>query len=208
MQTVVVGGHARKIGKTSVMTRLIRGICSCGWTAVKITQHHQDLSLGRGGGSPEREDFFLTEESAATARGDTHRYLAAGARRALWMRVRPGSLGEAWPALLAAIEGDRFVMIESNSILDFIEPDVCLMVLNSRARSFKFSARRVLHRADALITMGPIETPAWPGLSAPEFRSKPVFAVSRPEYTSRELCRFVRRRLQLPALPSQAAGGA
>src|SRR6266568_4565110 len=39
MKVVVVGGHSRNIGKTSVMVSLIRGLESLAWTAVKITQY-------------------------------------------------------------------------------------------------------------------------------------------------------------------------
>jgi len=39
MKAVVVGGHTRNIGKTSVMAGLIRELQSLAWTAVKITQY-------------------------------------------------------------------------------------------------------------------------------------------------------------------------
>lgn len=202
MQTVVVGGQARKIGKTSVIVSLLRGLRAFHWTAVKITQHQPDLHLPRGASSPGCEDFALTEERTDCGRGDTHRYLAAGARRALWMQVRPGSLPKAFLALLAALANDRLVMMESNRILDFLKPDLFLLVLDSRVRDFKKSARKFFPRADALISVGPLDANAWPGLDAKRFRGKRVFTVSRPDSFSPELCRFVRRTLRLPAPPS------
>lgn len=204
MQTVVVGGHARKIGKTSVMAGLIRGLSSFGWTAVKITQH----SHGAGGlqsessGAGIEEDYLLTEERTAGGRGDTSRYLADGARRALWLRVRQGTLQKAFPALLAALGRDRFVMIESNSILSFLKPDLYLFVVDSRVRDFKPSARKLLRRADALVPVGPLEPRTWPGLDPSRFRNKPVFVVSRPDELNLRLCRFVRRILHPSAASS------
>ncbi len=208
MQTVVVGGQARKVGKTSVVAGLIRGLRGFGWTAVKITQHHQDLSMVRGGDFSEGKGFVITEEQAATARGDTRRYLAAGARRALWMQVRPGSLAEALPALFTALEGDSFVMFESTSILEFLDPEIFLMVFDARVRAFKSSARKYLRRADALVSIGSLGSCGGPALGGSSMRAKPVFPVARPGDSSPDLCRFVRRKLHLPATASRAASGA
>ena len=38
MATVVVGGHSRNVGKTSVVAGLIGALREYDWTAVKITQ--------------------------------------------------------------------------------------------------------------------------------------------------------------------------
>jgi hypothetical protein len=58
---VVVGGQARKVGKTTVMCRIISATKELGWTAVKLTSH-------RHGGSRAHQ-------------GDTERYMEAGAAR-------------------------------------------------------------------------------------------------------------------------------
>jgi len=42
MKLVVVGGQARKVGKTSVIAGLIRGLNTFVWTAVKISYHGGD----------------------------------------------------------------------------------------------------------------------------------------------------------------------
>jgi molybdopterin-guanine dinucleotide biosynthesis protein len=39
MKLVVVGGQGRKVGKTSVITGLIRRLNTLAWTAVKICHH-------------------------------------------------------------------------------------------------------------------------------------------------------------------------
>jgi len=201
MQTVVVGGHSRKIGKTSVMAGLIRGLSSFGWTAAKITQHsHGAAGLQSAcAGAGIAEDFILTEERTASGESDTSRYLAAGARRSLWLRARQGSLQRAVPVLLGALGSDPYVMIESNSILNFLKPDLCLFVGDSRVRDFKPSARRFLKRADAIVSVGPLDTCVWPGIEPCGFRSKPVFALRHPDELNLGLCRFVRRKLQFPA---------
>ena len=199
MKTVVVGGHTRNIGKTSVMGGLIQGLRWLDWTAVKITQYGHGVCSRDGepcGCAPGEHAFVLTEEQDARGRGDTCRYLAAGARRALWLRVREGQLAEAFPALCEALGADDYVMIESNSILGLLRPSVYLAVLDSSARDFKASALRYLARADALIPVqSRINAAAWPSLDPRLLNDKPVFRVASRRYASPDLCRFVGKKL-------------
>ena len=202
MKVVVVGGHSRNIGKTSVMTGLIRGLASFAWTAVKITQYGHGICSQDGepcGCAPTEHPFVLAGEQNPRGRGDTCRFLAAGARRALWLRVRQGQLADALPGLLQALQSDSHVMIESNSILDFLQPAVYVVVLDRSRRDFKDSARRFLARADALVPVASRrEGLAWPLLDPQAFEHKPVFPVSPRDYANPDLCRFVRQKLQAP----------
>lgn len=202
MQVVVIGGHTRNIGKTSVMAGLIRGLGSLQWTAVKITQYGHGICSLDGeacGCAPGEHSFALTEERNVRGRADTCRYLAAGARRSLWLRVRQGELAEAFPSLQRALSTDDRVIIESNSILGFLRPQIYLVVLDSSAPDFKSSALEYLGLADAFV---PIESRfdarAWPALPAHILASKPVFPVAQGHYYSRDLCRFVSEKLGLP----------
>ena len=170
MKTVVVGGHSRNIGKTSVMAGLIRCMKSMHWTAVKITQYGHGVCSHDGqpcGCAPTEHPFALTEERDATGRSDTSRFLQAGARRSLWLRVRQGQLAEAMPILREALAGDDCVMIESNSVLQYMEPLVYLAVLDPRQNDFKPSALTYLGRADALVPIAngrAFNEQAWPEL--------------------------------------------
>ena len=199
---VVIGGHSRNIGKTGVMAGLIRGLQNFGWTALKITQDGHGVSSPYGqsrGCAPTEHSFVLTEERNAHGGCDTCRFLAAGARRSLWLRVRREKLAQAFPAIDQALSRSEWVMIESNSVLELIEPRLCIMVLDCTQRDFKSSARRFLERADALAVVGPkLDTRKWPRLDARVFESKPQFPVSAENYESSQLCRFVRRQLGLP----------
>ncbi len=202
MNAVVIGGHTRNIGKTSVMAGLIRALSSVEWTAVKITQYGHGICSLDGepcGCAPTEHPFVLTEEENVRGRSDTCRFLAAGARRSLWLRVRQGRLGEAFPLLKQALNGHKWVMIESNSILDFLKPALYLVVLDSSRRDFKTSALRGLARADALV---PVESRAdaraWGAFGPQALENKPQFPVPAGKYFSPELCRFVRQRLCLP----------
>lgn len=202
MKTVVVGGHSRNIGKTSVVAGLIRDMKSLDWTAVKITQYGHGICSQDGepcGCAPTEHAFMLTEERNAGGRADTCRFLAAGARRSLWLRARQGQLAEALPSLERALPKDDWVIIESNSILNFVKPSLYLVVLDHLQTDFKPSALEFLDRADALV---PVESRmdgrAWPALHPRVFEGKPRFPVAPCDYFSPDLCQFVRQRLLTP----------
>jgi hypothetical protein len=201
MKLIVVGGHSRNIGKTSVMAGLIRGLPSLGWTAVKITQYGHGICSQDGqpcGCEPTEHPFELTEETDPHGRADTRRFLAAGARRSLWLRVREGQLGMAFPGLIEAVRRDDYVIMESNRVLGFLEPDLYLVVLDSSRPDFKSSAREYLARADALVPISPLfDAAAWPDVEPEAFRNKPMFPVLAGRYFSPALCDFVRTKLAL-----------
>jgi hypothetical protein len=199
MKLVVVGGQARKVGKTSVIAGLIRGLNTLAWTAVKISHHGGDADLQdmpSADDLPAHLDFLLNEERDPKGHGDTSLYLAAGARRSLWLRARGGRLAQALPALLEALEGDEHVIIESNSVLAFLQPAVFLVVIGESGRGLKVSARQFLGRADAFVTARPDFKPlAWPAISLQMLEGKPVFPVLPGEWSNPALCQFVRERL-------------
>ena len=123
MPVIVVGGHSRKVGKTSVSEGLIRAFHQYPWTAVKISSHwHADPAVA--------DDFFIHEESSGQGRdSDSARYLAAGASRAFWVQVRPHRLAEVMPSLLPIFQSSPFVIVESNAVLRYMRPDLYVMVL-------------------------------------------------------------------------------
>jgi hypothetical protein len=199
MKLVVVGGQVRKVGKTSVIAGLIRGLNSFAWTAVKISHHGGDADsqdTPSADDLPAHLEFLWSEEKDPKALRDTSRFLAAGARRALWMRARGGTLAQALPGLLKTLEGDEHVIIESNSILTLLKPAVFLFVIDESRRELKASARQFLPRSDALVRVGPAVKPGiWPGISLQTLEDKPVFPVSPGEWSNPALSRFIREQL-------------
>ena len=154
MPIVVVGGHTRNIGKTSVVAGLIAALPDRHWTAVKITQFGHNVCSANGEPCDcETADhtIAISEERSRTSGTDSARYLAAGAERSLWVRTRQGQLAEAMPRLRALIAGAGNVIIESNSVLRFLRPDIFISVLDPTVADFKPSALRYLDRADAVV---------------------------------------------------------
>lgn len=200
MATIVIGGHSRNIGKTSVVAGLIAALPEMRWTAIKITQYGHGFCSADGAPCDCQTDDHTLAVSAERPEGDattdSGRYLRAGAERSLWVRTRVGMLAEAMPRIRRELEASHNVIVESNSILKFLKPDLYLSVLDAGTADFKETARLYLDRADALIVVERTLAAQWSGVSGRLVEGKRRFAVAAPEYLSGELIGFVRNRLE------------
>jgi hypothetical protein len=208
---IVVGGHTRNIGKTSVVAGLIAALPQMHWTAIKITQFGHGVCSANGEPCDcETADHTLaiSEERDVASGTDSSRYLAAGAARSFWVRTRQGQLSEAMPRVRKLLAESGNVIIESNSVLRFLQPDLSLSVLDPSISDFKPSAMRYLDRADALIVPEGAEFgETWPGVSRRIIESKRRFCFRVPKYCSDELVAFVGERLAaLRPLPAGSIG--
>jgi hypothetical protein len=201
---LVVGGQSRNVGKTALVVDLIRAFPEADWTAVKITQYGHGVCAVNGEAcncAPREHAVALDAETDRSGRSDTSRMLAAGARRALWLRTKQGRLAEGLPLLLremesAGQEGVGSWIVESNSLLGFLQPRLYLAVLDPGVDDFKESARRFLDRADAYILRRPLarDTSARPMKLGP---NRPVFDQSVGEKLPGALAAMVQERFFL-----------
>jgi molybdopterin-guanine dinucleotide biosynthesis protein len=204
MAVIVVGGHSRSVGKTSVVAGLIAALPERHWTAVKITQYGHGICSANGEScdcATDDHSWAITEERDRSGESDTSRFLVAGAERSLWVRTRQGNLAEAMPALRGALDQAADVVIESNSVMKFLRPDIYLTVLDYGTADFKPTAREFLDLATAVILHEPAEAgPSWSGVSLKLIAGKPVFHVRPPQYVSAEVVEFVREKLARAAI--------
>jgi hypothetical protein len=153
---VVVGGNTRNIGKTTLVCDIIRALPEMNWTAVKITQYGHSACAHEGGdcGCAPADPAcpYALDEQTAVDSTDTGRYLEAGARHSFWLRTRAGLLAEGLPALREVMSRAAHVVIESNSVMQFIQPDLYLAVVDRSSGDFKLSAQKALTLADLLVT--------------------------------------------------------
>jgi hypothetical protein len=197
---VAVGGHSRNIGKTSVVAGLIRALPQWNWTAMKITQFGHGVCSVSGKGCDcclQTEHAYAITEEAAPGPSDTGRFLAAGARSSYWVRTAMGQLGCALPAIRKVLASCENLIVESNSIGQFLTPDdLYLVVLDGAQSDFKASSRRFLERADACVVVDRGEQePLWTDVSRALWENKPRFRVSPPQYTTAALSIFVDERV-------------
>jgi len=88
------------------------------------------------------------------------------------------------------------VIIESNSVLKFLRPNLYLTVLDPATADFKKSAQEFLDRADAAILherQG--STPAWRETSLKPVAGRPMFRIQPPNYVTPEIIDFVKLKL-------------
>lgn len=200
MAIVVVGGQTRNIGKTSVVAAIIARSPEMRWTAMKITQHRHGICSAKGEPcdcSTADQTVAISAERDPDTGTDSARFLKAGAVRSLWVRTQPGSLAEAMPGVRQEIARAENVIIESNSVMQFLKPDLYLAVLDYGTADFKASALQALGRTDAILLLasGAGLTPPWWGVSHKLFQDKPVFEIAPPEYITDAIESFVRERL-------------
>ena len=170
-RVIVVGGHTRSIGKTQLVCDMIAAFPEANWIAGKITQYGHGVCAqnGRELRLRSRRTYLRDRvgRSSATSGTDSARFLAAGAKRSFWLRTKQGFLAEGMPLLR---EGDSrivgcsswrrrhlpHVILESNSLLQFLKPSLYLMVVHPAKADFKESAQLRIDRVSAFVLREPL----------------------------------------------------
>src|SRR3984957_3829646 len=181
MPVIVIGGHSRSVGKTSVVAGLIAALSNIHWTALKITQYGHGICSANGEACDcvtADHSLAVTEERDRSGESDTSRFLVAGADHSWWVRTQQGHLAEAMPRIRKILASTQNAIVESNSILRFMKPDLYLTVLDPQTPDFKASAQTFLDR-----------------LSLKPVMDRPTFAIHPPDYVTPEVVEFVRGKL-------------
>jgi hypothetical protein len=199
---VVVGGHTRSIGKTQLVCDIISALQEANWIAGKITQYGHGVCAQNGHDcdcAPDDHVCAISWERDANTGTDSSRFLAAGAQRSFWLRTKQGFLAEGMPLFRSALDefardrsqGSRVdseaspvnVILESNTLLQFLKPDLFLMVLHPGKFDFKDSAHLQLDRAAAYVLREPLPliagakdaTDSWGKIPLQLLNGKPQF---------------------------------
>jgi hypothetical protein len=214
-RVVVVGGHTRSIGKTQLVCDVIAAFPQVNWIAGKITQYGHGVCAQNGENcdcAPDEHVCAINWETQTDSGTDSARFLAAGARRSFWLRTKQGFLAEGLPLLRKALEQTVEagvaelppVIVESNSLLQFLKPSLYFAVIDPAKEDFKDSARAALDRADALVLRGSADAltaagPSWIKLPARVLREKPSVAQREGDPLPEPLHVLVQRLLEGPA---------
>ncbi len=202
MAVVVVGGHSRSVGKTSVVAGIIAALPEMHWTAIKITQYGHGICSANGEPcdcATDDHTWAVAEEFDRSGASDSSRFLVSGAARSLWARTRQGMLAEAMPRLRKELAKAENTILESNSVMRFLRPDLYLTVLDAANPDFKATAREYLDRADAVILQNAKvigHAVAWQQkVSLKPVRRKAIFFITPPPYVTPEIVDFVRGKV-------------
>jgi hypothetical protein len=215
-RVIVVGGHTRSIGKTQLVCDVIAAFPEANWIAGKITQCGHGVCAQNGENcdcAPDEHICAISWEKRADTGTDSARFLAAGARRSFWLRTKQGFLAEGMPLLREALreamretDGNgetASLILESNTLLQFLKPSLYLMVVHPGRADFKESAQLQIARASAFVFREPLpdgiqvgeNAPAWAGISLQLLRAKPQFVQREGEPLPGGLAETVREIL-------------
>ena len=185
MAIVVVGGSGRGVGKTTLICGLIAALPERSWIAVKISSHVH-------GTFPP-----VWEEKEAGQGTDTSRYLAAGARQAFLLTAPDGpALQQVLDQLWAECGAGANFIFESNRIVDYVRPDLCLMVRgDADPDNQKPSFKAVVRMADAIVARANTDQVLSENLAGAG-QPMPVFHLASFEQISPAMTTWVLQRLE------------
>lgn len=157
---LIVGAYSRNAGKTTFSRDVINSFDGK-LIAVKITIiKGETRGCPRGGEgcgvctSLDR-DYLINEEKNRSGEKDTSKLLQAGAEKVLWLRVRENAVHQGLEALLKLLPTNEPVICESNSIVQYINPGLFLLLKARGEEKKKKSALSVENRADLIIETDP-----------------------------------------------------
>jgi hypothetical protein len=193
------------------------------WIAGKITQYGHGVCAQNGENcdcAPEEHVCALDWETRADTGTDSARFLAAGAKLSFWLRTKQGYLAEGLPLLREALEEvaprlrsgqareererrEMAVILESNSLMQFVKPSLYFAVIDPMREDFKESAQIALDRAHALVLRGEVggdgtPAPLWMRLPSKLLQEKPSVLQREGQPLPGPLEVLVHRMLEVP----------
>lgn len=140
---ILVAGHSRGVGKTTTIEEILRAQRNGRWAAVKVSAHrHCD---------PRESRPLIERDVRIDAATQTGRYLMAGAERAYLCRTPSSQLAATARFIRELSESGFNVIVESNRIVDFVEPDVVVFAVTPRIADWKASSGVALPRTHAFV---------------------------------------------------------
>lgn len=212
---IVVGGHTRSIGKTQLVCDVLRAFPGTEWVAGKVTQYGHGVCAQNGADcdcAPTEHACALSWETRPDTGTDSSRFLAAGAKHSFWLRTKQGYLAEGIPLLRTALsevaaaretDTHQALIVESNSLMQFVKPSLYFAVIDPLKDDFKQSAQIALDRASVLVMRGEVQQDAsparlWMKLPAQFLREKPSVLQREGQALPEPLWELVHRMLEGP----------
>ncbi|HXD34940.1 MAG TPA: hypothetical protein VN643_27720 [Pyrinomonadaceae bacterium] len=150
---VAVSGFSSNVGKTTLVCELLRQLP--GWEAIKLTRGHY-RSCGRDPAGCCVSDLLRDKpvvrsgyEANYQVGKDTGRFWEAGASNVHWVIVKDDQVEQGITEALSRVEAEG-VVVEGNSFLEYVAPDLAIMCARSAGGKIKPSARKNLAKSDFL----------------------------------------------------------
>ncbi len=143
---IIVAGTARNVGKTTLVCDIIRENSKKNIIALKFItlksggfkhQHHSDV-----------ETYSIIQENDLSVEKDTVKMLKAGANQSFLIISKEEYIGEALFQFMNLVRADDFVIVESATLRNFIEPKLFIIVDRNGVESKKEYIKELLPLAD------------------------------------------------------------
>ena len=132
-----IGGGHSGAGKTTIACEILKKVE--GWGAIKFTKTSLYSSI-------------IDDQEVLSEKGkDTGRLLEAGAEKVLWVQSSGDELTETAFMAVHMLSNLPGIVVEGNSMIEVLTPDIVVFVGGSRER-FKPGAERVLRMSDIVVT--------------------------------------------------------
>jgi hypothetical protein len=131
-----IGGAHSGAGKTTVACAILKRFT--GWGAVKYTRNSLYSCI--------IDDIAVLSEAGK----DTKKFLDAGAEKVLWIKSPFSELPEVLSMAAGMLTSLKGILIEGNSAIQVIKPDIVLYVSGDEARS-KSGADKILGMAQIIL---------------------------------------------------------
>ena len=150
---VAVSGFSSNVGKTTLVCELLRQLP--GWEAIKLTRGHY-RSCGRDPAGCCVSDLLRDDPVVCSGREanyqvgkDTGHFWDAGASNVHWVIVKDDQVERGINEALSRVKADG-VIVEGNSLLEYVTADLAIMCARSEGGKIKPSARKNLAKSDFL----------------------------------------------------------
>jgi len=135
-----IGGSHSKTGKTTLATTLLSRLK--GWGAIKYTKTAIYSSI------VEDKEVLSVKDK------DTGRLLESGASAVLWVQSPASGLGEVLPLAIERLSNLEGIIIEGNSAIEFLRPDIIIFISGKDSSRIKESGKRIRDMADIVYDRG------------------------------------------------------
>ena len=132
-----IGGAYSGAGKTTIASLILKKLKN--WGAIKYTKTSLYCSI-------------INDREVLSQKGkDTKRLLDSGAGKVLWVQSPFSELGEILPMAVEMLSDLKGIIIEGNSAIEVLEPDIVIFMSGAEKERFKRGADKILEMADIVI---------------------------------------------------------
>lgn len=132
-----IGGAYRGVGKTTIAS-LILGRLK-GWGAIKYTKTAIYCSV--------TDDVSILSIEGK----DTSRLLNSGAEKVVWVKSPYENIAEILPLAIKNLSSQEGIVVEGNSAIEVLKPDIVIFLTGSEGDENKSSAEKIFRMADVII---------------------------------------------------------